>query len=159
MGLPRIPENLSELLDDFLNVNNVVAVVGASRNPEKWGYRLYRFFKEAGYRRVYPVNPRADSIDGDRAYPSLGSLPERPDVVNVVVPPEVSRSVASEAVGLGLERIWFQPGSEDEEAILTCLRAGMKVVWGVCMMEESLRRGIAAPRFDPAPGVTGEPGP
>ncbi len=147
MGLPPTPENLNGLLEEFLDVNNVVAVVGASRNPEKWGHKLYKFFKSAGYRKVYPVNPNAETIDGDRAYPSLDSLPERPDVVNVVVPPEVSRKVARKAVELGIEKIWFQPGSEDEEAIRTCLKAGMKVVWGVCMMEESLKRGILPPRF------------
>ena len=113
------------------------------------GYKLYKFFKDAGYKRVYPVNPNAETVDGDRAYPSLDRLPERPDVVNVVVPPQVSRRVAKEAAELGIKRIWFQPGSEDEEAIRTCLRAGMKVVWGVCMMEESLKRGIVPPMFGP----------
>ncbi len=149
MDLPPVPSNLNSLLGEFLDVNNVVAVVGASRNPEKWGYKLYKFFKDEFYKRVYPVNPKAETVDGDRAYPSLDRLPERPDVVNVVVPPEVSRRIAREAAELGIERIWFQPGSEDEEAIGTCLRAGMKVVWGVCMMEESLKRGIVPPRFGP----------
>jgi len=142
VGLPPVPKNLREIIDDFIDRDNSVAVVGASRNPEKWGYKLCRFFKLAGYRRVYPVNPSADSIDGDVAYPSLSSLPEPPDVVNVVVPPRVARHVAKEAARLGLKRIWFQPGSEDEEAIGTCLSAGMKVVWDACMMVESRKRGI-----------------
>ena len=142
VGLPPVPENLREILEEFIDRDNSIAVVGASRNPEKWGYKLYRYFKLAGYRRVYPVNPSADSIDGDVAYPSLASLPEPPGVVNVVVPPKVARQVAMEAVKLGLKRIWFQPGSEDEEAIRTCLDAGMKVVWGLCMMAESKKRGL-----------------
>ncbi|MEM2377929.1 MAG: CoA-binding protein, partial [Candidatus Korarchaeum sp.] len=62
-------------LDPFLDKENVVAVVGVSRNPEKWGYKLYRFFK-GHYRKVYPVNPGADEIDGDKVYPDLRSLPE-----------------------------------------------------------------------------------
>lgn len=148
MGLPPVPSNLNGLKEGFLNVNNVVAVVGASRNPEKCGYKLYKFFKDAGCKRVYPVNPNAEAVDGDRAYPSLDRLPERPDVVNVVVPPQVSQKVAKEAAELGIKRIWFQPGSEDEEAIRTCLRAGMRVVWGVCMMEESLKRD-SPPTFGP----------
>ncbi|MCS7102639.1 MAG: CoA-binding protein [Candidatus Korarchaeum sp.] len=118
----------------FLNKDNVVAVVGASRNPEKWGYKLYKFFK-GYYRRTYPINPGAEEIDGDRVYPNLSSLPELPDLVNLVVPPAVAREVVKEAISLGVKRIWFQPGSEDEEAIRLCQEVGVEVVWGACLME------------------------
>ncbi|MEM0018150.1 MAG: CoA-binding protein [Candidatus Korarchaeum sp.] len=121
-------------LDPFLDKENVVAVVGVSRNPEKWGYKLYRFFK-GHYRKVYPVNPGADEIDGDKVYPDLRSLPELPDVVDIVVPPAVAREVVREAISLGVRRIWFQPGSEDEEAIRLCKEAGVEVIWGICLME------------------------
>jgi len=121
-------------VESFLDRENVVAVVGVSRNPEKWGHRLYKFFK-GHYRRVYPINPGADEIDGDKAYPNLSSLPEVPDVVDIVVPPEVAREVVREAISLGVRRIWFQPGSEDEEAIRLCREAGVEVIYGACLME------------------------
>ncbi len=121
-------------VEPFLRRDSSVAVVGASRNPGKWGFKLYRFFKRY-YRRVYPVNPRAEEIDGDKAYPDLWSLPEKPDIVDIVVPPQVARKVVREAIGLGVRMIWFQPGSEDEDAIEDCLKAGINVVWGKCLME------------------------
>ncbi|MCS7103914.1 MAG: CoA-binding protein [Candidatus Korarchaeum sp.] len=124
----------------FLNKDNVVAVVGVSKSPEKWGYRLYKFFK-GYYRRTYPINPGADEIDGDRVYPNLSSLPELPDVVNLVVPPAVAREVVKEAISLGVRRVWFQPGSEDEEAIRLCQEAGVEVVWGACLMESISKGG------------------
>lgn len=135
----------------FLDKDNVVAVVGASRDPEKWGYKLYKFFK-GHYRRVYPVNPGADEIDGDKAYPNLSSLPELPDVVDLVVPPEVARKVVREALSLGVKRVWFQPGSEDEEAIRLCREAGAEVIWGACLMEtiDRSERGIPPPVLRPS---------
>lgn len=133
-------------VSSFMDKGNVVAIVGASRNPEKWGYKLYKFFKSY-YRKVYPVNPGATEIDGDKAYPDLSSLPELPDVVDIVVPPEVAREVVREAISLGVKRIWFQPGSEDEEAIKLCREAGVEVIWGTCLMEtiDKSKKGIPPP--------------
>lgn len=131
-------------LESFLDRGNVVAVVGVSRDPEKWGYKLYKFFK-GYYKRVYPVNPKADEIDGDKAYPNLCSLPELPDVVDLVVPPEVSRKVVREAIKLGVKRIWFQPGSEDEEAINLCREAGVEVIYGACLMETARKSSGETP--------------
>ena len=39
---------------------------------------------------MYPVNPNAKEILGDKCYPSLENLPIKPDVVDVVVPPKVT---------------------------------------------------------------------
>ena len=55
-----------ELIKEFLNKRNIFAVVGASRNPKKYGYQVYKDLKEAGY-TVYPVNPNADEILGTDA--------------------------------------------------------------------------------------------
>jgi predicted CoA-binding protein len=45
----------------------VWAVVGASTDPNKWVYRIYTTLRASGY-RVYPVNPRAKEIAGERCY-------------------------------------------------------------------------------------------
>ena len=95
----------------------------------------YTHFFKGYYKRVYPINPNASEIDGDRVYPNLSSLPEIPDIVDIVVPPKVARSVVREAIKLGVRRIWFQPGSEDENTIIICREAGIAVVWGKCLME------------------------
>ncbi|RSN67756.1 CoA-binding protein [Candidatus Korarchaeum cryptofilum] len=125
-------------IEDFMRSDNVVAVVGVSRNPEKWGYKLYKFFK-GKYRKVYPINPAVEEIDGDKVYPNLRSLPEVPDVVDIVVPPNVAREIVKEAIEVGVRRIWFQPGSEDEEAIKMCKEAGIETVWGACLMESIIK--------------------
>ncbi|HDJ26423.1 MAG TPA: CoA-binding protein, partial [Candidatus Bathyarchaeota archaeon] len=77
----------------MLNPGNVFAVVGASRDPNKYGHRVFKDLLEAGY-EVYPVNPKADEILGRKCYPDLRSLPKKPDVVVFVVPPKVTASLA-----------------------------------------------------------------
>lgn len=127
-----------ELIKKFLDKKNVFAVVGASRDPEKYGHRVYRDLKSGGY-RVYPVNPNAEEILGDKCYPNLESLPVRPDVVNLVVPPKVTEQTVEVCKKLGITKVWMQPGSESEKAIRFCKENGIDVVYGVCIMVERAR--------------------
>jgi len=127
-----------EMIRSLLDRKNVFAVVGASRNPEKYGYKVHRDLKEAGY-KVYPVNPNADEILGDKCYPKLESLPVKPDVVNLVVPPRITEEVVKECKSLGIEKVWMQPGSESEKAVKFCKENGIEVVYGVCVMIERRR--------------------
>ncbi len=127
-----------DVIREFLDKRNVIAVVGASRNPEKYGYKVYRALKMAGY-KVYPVNPNADEILGDKCYPDLYSLPEKPDVVSLVVPPKIAEAVLHACKDLDVRRVWMQPGAESEDAIKFCNDNGIKVVYGLCIMVESGR--------------------
>ena len=120
---------LTRLLDE----GNVFAVVGASRNPEKYGHKVFKDLLEAGY-EVYPVNPKAEKILGRKCYPDLKSLPKRPDVVVFVVPPEVTRSLAGQCIELGVKFVWMQPGAESREAIRELEEAGVEVFHNVCIM-------------------------
>jgi len=129
----------ADLIKEILERKNVIAVVGASRDPGKYGHRVYEDLKEAGY-AVYPVNPNAAEILGDRCYPDLKSLAVRPDAVNVVVPPEVTEDVVKSCKKLGITKVWMQPGSESEKAIEYCEANGIDVVYGVCIMVERSKR-------------------
>ena len=120
-------------VEEVLNPGNVFAVVGASRDPNKYGHRVFKDLLEAGY-EVYPVNPKADEILGRKCYPDLRSLPKKPDVVVFVVPPKVTASLAGECVELGVKFVWMQPGAEEEGAIRLLEGAGVKVFHNVCIM-------------------------
>lgn len=122
-----------EMIRRFLDEGNIFAVVGVSRNPEKYGHQVYKDLKEAGY-KVYPINPNADEILGDRCYPNLEELPEVPDVVNIVVPPRITERIVRLCKKLGITKVWMQPGSESEDALRFCRENGIEVVHGVCVM-------------------------
>lgn len=111
-------------------------MVGASRDAEKYGHKIYKNLKAKGY-RVYPVNPEAREILGDRCYPSLAELPEKPDVVDIVVPPPVALTVVKACKALGITKVWLQPGSESEEILRYCAREGFECIRGACVMVES----------------------
>ena len=110
------------------------AVVGASRDPAKYGYLVWKSLKAAS-KTVYAVNPRAERIDNDPCYPSLDALPQTPEVVVMVVPPAVTEAAVQDCVRLGIANIWMQPGAESDAAVRACHDAGIAVVsGGPCIM-------------------------
>jgi acetyltransferase len=67
-----------------------IAVVGASSDLRRIGGRPLDFLRKLGYDgRVYPVNPRYDSLHGWRCYPSIEVVPEPVDLAIVALPAEV----------------------------------------------------------------------
>jgi len=123
------------IINEFLDKRNVFAVIGVSKNKEKYGNRVYFDLKHAGY-TVYPINPNVSEVSGDRCYPRLMSLPVLPDVVDIVVPPKITEETVKECKDLGIEKVWMQPGSESDEAIRFCRENSIKVLYGVCVMLE-----------------------
>jgi len=128
-----------ELVKEFLRRENIFAVVGVSRDKRKYGYRVYKNLKKAGY-KVFPVNPNAKEIEGEKCYSSLSYLPEKPDVVIFVVQPRVTEEVVKECKKLGIKRVWMQPGSESEKAVNFCTENNIEVVHGICVMLENRSR-------------------
>jgi len=74
------------MLDYFFNPQSV-AVIGASREPEKLGYAVLVNIKEGRFSgSLYPVNPRASEILGLKAYPSVLDIPDPVDLAVIVIP-------------------------------------------------------------------------
>jgi uncharacterized protein len=110
------------------------AVVGASVSREKYGNIVLRRYWQAG-RTAYPVNPSATLVEGVRCYPDLQSLPESVHGVSIVTPPSVSAAVVDEALKLGIQYLWFQPGAEHDAAIDKARSAGVHVIaHGPCVL-------------------------
>lgn len=103
-------------IDDFLGCNTF-AVVGASRDRAKYGNKVLRAYLQSG-RKVYPVNPAANEIEGQRCYASLAALPEVVDAISIVTPPDITITIVKTALQLGIQHFWMQPGAESDEAIL-----------------------------------------
>ncbi len=123
---------MENLIEEFIN-QRVWAIVGASMDPVKYGNQIFRDLREAGY-TIYGVNPRGGEIEGQKLYPTLSDLPEKPAVVDIVVPPAVTEEIVRQCAQLGLKRVWLQPGSESEAAIRSCQEQGIKVVHDTCAM-------------------------
>ncbi len=103
------------------------AVAGASKRREKYGNLIFRRLIQSG-RECVPLNPIEDQIEGHQAYASLRDLPEAPEAVSIVTPPEVTRRVVQDAIATGVRFVWMQPGAEDAEASQAARAAGLMVI-------------------------------
>jgi len=125
-------DTMQDLIKEFM-AQKRFAIVGATDDTKKYGHQIFKNLKSRGY-EVYPVNPRLKKLEGTRCYPSLADIPVKVDVVDFVVPPEVTESILKECKRLRLSRIWLQPGSESEAAVAFCHENNLKVVHSVCVM-------------------------
>jgi acyl-CoA synthetase (NDP forming) len=81
-----------------------VAIVGQSDDAGKTAGRPLKFLRQMGYAgRVYPINPRRETVLGERAWPSLAALPEPPEHVYVVTPTELAVEAVVECGELGVK--------------------------------------------------------
>ncbi len=120
---------------NMMDKKKVIAIVGASNNKEKYGNRIYIDLRSSGY-KVIPINPKEEFIEGDKCYKSILDYPGEINTLDMVVPASTGMKVLDEAKKKGIKNIWFQPGSESEEAIAKAKSYGMNVVSNACMMIE-----------------------
>lgn len=130
----------SEHIADFLD-GAPHAVVGASTNRAKFGNKILRCYQQDG-RQVYAVNPRASEIEGAPCVADLAALPEPVHGVSIVTPPAITEEVVEQAIELGIQYLWMQPGAEHEAAIERAREAGLQVIaGGPCLLVELGFRG------------------
>lgn len=104
-------------------------VTGVSRDPEKFGSRVYRALKSAGY-EVFAVNPYVDCVDGDPCYPSISNVPAMVDCLVTVTPPQFTLEHIKEAGHLRIPFVWMQPGSESNSACNLAYANSMETIAG-----------------------------
>jgi len=119
-------------IEYFLSLRTV-AVVGASRDRNKYGNIVYRFLREQGL-KVYAVNPATRSVEDDPCYPSLDKLPEKVEGIVVVVPPLATEKIVRQAAAAGIRAVWMQPGAESKDAVEFCEASGIRVVANACIL-------------------------
>jgi len=117
-----------------------IAVVGASSNPARPSYGVFRTLIGAGYDCV-PVNPNETEVAG---IPAVATLAEAVaggpiDIVDVFRRSELTEEVAREAVAVGARALWLQLGVVNLEAARIAAEGGLAVVMDRCTAIE-LRR-------------------
>jgi len=126
---------------EVMKKHRVIAVVGASKNPEKDAYTVPAYLRDHGY-TIIPINPTTDTVLGMRAYPGLRELPpsvaSEVDVVNVFRPSEELPEIARQTVELrnrsGQQVVfWAQLGLENDEAKKILEANGVPYVMNACM--------------------------
>ena len=116
-----------------------IAIVGASPNPARSSYFVGTYLQQSSDYRVYFVNPRADTILGEKAYPDLASLPEVPDIVDVFRKASDIPSVIDDAIAVGAKTVWVQLGIWNQEAAEYGESKGLTIVMDRCIKIEHAR--------------------
>jgi acyl-CoA synthetase (NDP forming) len=94
-----LPDQLRHALDP-----RSIALIGASENPDKIGGRPLLYLRRFGFQgRIYPINPNRPEVQGIKAYPSLASLPEAPDLALVMVAGEGAVKAVTECAERGVK--------------------------------------------------------
>lgn len=110
---------------------HVIAVVGASPNPDRPSHRVSRYLLEHGF-DVIPVRPRVKEILGRHCYASLEEITAPVDIVDVFRRPEACPDIARAAVAIGVRTLWLQEGIVSEEAASIAREGGLQVVMDRC---------------------------
>jgi len=125
----------AQAIEDFL-AQPRIAVAGVSRTAAGHGGNVvYQRLRERGY-EVFAVNPNTDTVEGDRCYPDLRSIPGGVDAVVIATAPAAAESIARECRDLGITRVWmhrsFGAGSVSDAAHEYCRANGITSIAGGC---------------------------
>ena len=146
--MPAIKQATAEFL-----AGKRVAVTGVSRTPQGHGSNVvYQRLRQRGY-EVFPVNPQADQVEGDKCYPNLASIPGGVDWVLIGTRPQTAEATIRECADLGITRVWMHrgpgAGSVSHSAAEYGRQRGITVIEGgcPCMFGPTADPGHKAMRF------------
>ena len=119
-------------INEFID-SQPIAVVGASRNPKKFGYSAFKELKEKGMKLV-PVNPVADEIMGEKSYKSVKLLPDDVKGIIVFTKKDQTAAVIRDAKAKGIKQIWIQQMADSKEALEELKDSDINYITGQCIL-------------------------
>ena len=127
--------------EQILRESRRIALVGASKSPERPSHDVMRYLLAQGY-DVVPVNPACDEVLGVPAVGSLAEIEGPIDLVDVFRRAEHTPEVAQEAVDVGAKALWLQLGIRSEESARIARDGGLDYVEDLCtaVVHRSLTR-------------------
>jgi predicted CoA-binding protein len=130
----RVKDSVREILETC----HTIAVVGLSARPDRPGHYVPAYMQAQGY-HIIPVNPNLEEALGERAYPSLGDVPDAVDLVLLFQRSENVPPFVEQAIRIGAKAVWMQTGIKNAAAAAQATAAGLSVVMDACIMVEHRR--------------------
>jgi predicted CoA-binding protein len=119
-----------------------IAIIGASTDRSKYGNAAVRTYLDQGW-TVYPINPKADAIEGTRAYASVRDVPDEPARVAVYVPPKVLIGLLDDIAAKRPGEVWLNPGTESGEVLAKARELGLNVIQACSIVD----RGVSPAKY------------
>jgi predicted CoA-binding protein len=104
-----------------------VAVLGASRKPDRYSYKAVRLLEAKGHTPL-PVHPCIREIDGIPVYRTLADVPRPVDTVTVYLSADNSSRISGDILSAPARRVIFNPGAENAELASALKEKGVDVV-------------------------------
>lgn len=107
--------------------NKVVAVIGASKDRNKFGNKAFRAFQKQGF-TVIPINPNEPEVEGHRTYPSVVDVPGTIDMATVYVQAAAGVRVMDDLARKKVPEIWLNPGADEDAVVARARELGLNVI-------------------------------
>ena len=127
-------------INHLLGTAKTIAIVGLSSDRQKASFFVANYLQDEGY-RIVPVNPKADTILGEKVYPDVAHIPFPVDIIEIFRPPQeidevVAQAIARKEKGIDSPAIWMQLRLVNFPAAERALAAGLTVIVDKCVKME-----------------------
>ncbi len=122
----------SHRLKELLQKARTIAVVGLSDKPDRASFQVAQYLQQQGY-KIIPVNPKVDTVLGEKAYKKVSDIPEQVDIVNVFRRSVDTPPVVMDAVSKKPMAIWLQLGIKNEEAAKIAQDNNITIIMDRCI--------------------------
>ena len=120
-------------IDQFFS-QPAIALVGVSRNQKKFGYQVFKTMADKKKYTLYPVNPNTDTIDGQKCYRDIASLPADAQAIILLTKRDKTEEAVKQSVQKGIKNIWIQQMGHTLESLRIAKESGANVIYGKCIM-------------------------
>ncbi|WP_250518994.1 acetate--CoA ligase family protein [Caballeronia sp. ATUFL_M1_KS5A] len=104
-----------------------IAVLGVSQRKDAFGNKVFRSIAQSGFSgRIFPVNPKAVTIDGVPAFRSVGAIPEPVDCVALAINEARAEDALNEAIAAGVRAAVIFGKLSGDDTIGTSVYARVK---------------------------------
>ncbi len=104
-----------------------VAVIGASKNPERYSHKAVLLLQAKGH-RPFPVHPGLDEVAGLPVFKTLGEIDESIDTVTVYLSAKNQGNLGDAVLDIKAKRVIFNPGAENPAVEQQLRKAGVEVL-------------------------------
>jgi len=119
--------------EEFFKKENTIALVGASRDLSKYSHTILLHFQHANY-KIIPINPNERDIEGLDCYATLDEVKDEIDVVVMMISPKKSIKILESVKKLKINKVWFQPGSNNETTANYCKENNINFIQDQCIL-------------------------